>query len=123
MGDDPVQILPGRLFAALFQGMEQIELKNLFLVGQGPVEGYQAETGEMAVFREVLLKGGEQFPGFDEGIGGGVGGQQALLDVDVFQEVLEDVAVPDGRTLVDVRQSNPPQIDFGEILQLSLLKE
>ena len=41
----------------------------------------------------------------------------------VFQEVLEDVAVPDGRTLVDVRQGDPPQIDFGEIVQVLLLKE
>jgi hypothetical protein len=59
------------------------------------------------VFREVLFKRGEQFPGFDEGIGGFVGGQQALLDMDVFQEILKDIAVPDDRVLLEGRQREP----------------
>ena len=59
-------------------------------------------------------------------------GEAVALDSgDLVEAMLASMAVPgvfaprkvNGRTLVDVRQSNPPQIDFGEILQLSLLKE
>jgi tetratricopeptide (TPR) repeat protein len=35
----------------------------------------------MPVFREILFKGGEQLPEFDEGITGAVRGQQTLLDM------------------------------------------
>jgi hypothetical protein len=42
--------------------------------------------------------------------------------MDVFQKVLEDVAVPDGRSLVDVRQREPAETDFGKILQFSPLR-
>jgi hypothetical protein len=59
VGDDPVQIFFGRLFSTLFQSMEQIELKDLLLIGERPVEGHQAETGQVPVFREILLKRGK----------------------------------------------------------------
>jgi hypothetical protein len=35
--------------------------------------------------------------------------------MDVFQEVLEEIAVPDGRALLDGRQGEPVQGDFGKI--------
>jgi hypothetical protein len=48
------------------------------------------------VLGKGALKGGQQFPGLHQGVGGGVGREETLLHVDVFQEILEQVAVVDG---------------------------
>ena len=42
------------------------------------------------------LEGGQELPGLHQGIGAGVGGQQALFHVDVFQEILEEIAFVNG---------------------------
>jgi hypothetical protein len=66
----------------------------------------------MPVFREILFKGGKQLPEFDEGIIGAVRGQETLLDMDVFQKILQDIAIPDGCALFDGCEREPAQTDF-----------
>jgi len=93
---DFVDVFPGDAAFAIVPGMQQIELKDLFLVGEGPVEGHQTEAGKVIVFGKILLERRQKFPGLYQWIGGVVSLQQAFLDVDVFQKFLEDGAVPEG---------------------------
>ena len=116
VGGNPVQIFPDGPPLAFFRGMEEIELEDFLLVGEGAVEGHHAEVRQMLVFREILFKRRQQLPGLDEGIGGVIRGQQPQADVGVFQEVFEQVAVPDGGRISPVRRQR-------EAVQFYLAKE
>ena len=96
MGHNLIQVFPDGPPIPVFRRVEQIELEDFVLVGQGPVEGHHAETRQMLVFGEILLEGRQEFPGLDQGIVGAIGLQQPRAEMDVFQELLEQVAVPDG---------------------------
>ena len=96
--------------------MEEIELEYFLLVRQGAVEGYHAEARQMLVFREILFKGRQEFPGLDQGIVGVIRGQQPQADMEVLQKILEQVPVPDGSRAFPVRRQ-------GEAVQFHFAKE
>jgi hypothetical protein len=71
--------------------VQGVELEYLLKGVELPLEGDHGEAGQVLVFVEIDLEGGEQLPRFHQGVVLflEIGPQQAMLDMLVVDELLE----------------------------------